>query len=91
MHPPLFRPHPICSELVDKLVQCHKDYEIGKFFGACNDIKSEMDKCFRMEKEEKRQANLVRPLPLLLFISFLLFLPHRALYYYLCTPTLSLH
>jgi COX assembly protein 2 len=64
MHPPLFRPHPICSELVNKLVQCHKDNEIGKFFGACNEIKSEMDQCFRMEKEEKRLANLV----LLLYI-----------------------
>ena len=33
---------------------------IGKFFGACNDAKAELDKCFRAEKEAKRKLNLVK-------------------------------
>ena len=31
---------------------------LGKFVGACNSVKSEMDRCFRKEKEEKRDINL---------------------------------
>jgi hypothetical protein len=31
----------------------------GKFFGACNQVKADMDRCFRAEKERKRAANLV--------------------------------
>jgi COX assembly protein 2 len=40
------------------LIQCHEDHKIGKWFGACNDAKYEMDKCFREEKEQKRKANM---------------------------------
>lgn len=60
MHPPLFRPHPKCSHLVDKLVACHEESSIGKFFGACNDYKAMMDKCFKEEKEEMRRANFLK-------------------------------
>jgi COX assembly mitochondrial protein 2 len=60
MHPPLFRPHPKCGELVDKLVACHEEHKMGKFFGYCNDPKAEMDICFRAEKEEARHANMLK-------------------------------
>ena len=59
MHPPLFRPHPLCEEVVNNLVRCHEEYQIGKFFGACNQAKVELDKCFKMEKEQVKQVNLV--------------------------------
>lgn len=58
MHPPLFRPHPKCQDMITRLLQCHEENPIGKFTGACNDVKAEMDNCFRQEKEEKRAANL---------------------------------
>lgn len=58
MHPPLFRPHPDCSHLVDLLVKCHEEKPMGKFFGACNDFKYQMDKCFKQEKDKKRIENL---------------------------------
>mmetsp|Transcript_3861 Transcript_3861/g.5386 ORF Transcript_3861/g.5386 Transcript_3861/m.5386 type:complete len:84 (-) Transcript_3861:70-321(-) len=57
MHPPLDRPHPKCEHLAKALIQCHEDNQISKFFGACNDVKVLMDKCFKEEKEEKRRAN----------------------------------
>mmetsp|Transcript_32314 Transcript_32314/g.30819 ORF Transcript_32314/g.30819 Transcript_32314/m.30819 type:complete len:96 (+) Transcript_32314:236-523(+) len=57
MHPPLYRPHPKCGDLVANLVACHEQYAWGKFMGACNDEKADMDKCFRAEKEEMRYAN----------------------------------
>lgn len=60
MHPPLFRPHPQCSDYVDLLVRCHDENPFGKYFGACNEAKSAMDKCFRAEKEEKRKENMRR-------------------------------
>lgn len=60
MHPPLFRPHPKCEELVEKLVACHEEYKFGKFYGMCNDPKAEMDICFRAEKEEARHANMMK-------------------------------
>jgi COX assembly protein 2 len=58
MHPPLFRPHPDCGECVKALVNCHKDNPYSKFWGACNDVKAAMDKCFRDEKIARRDANL---------------------------------
>jgi hypothetical protein len=41
------------------LVACHEEKKIGKWFGGCNDVKIELDKCFRLEKEVKRKENLV--------------------------------
>jgi COX assembly protein 2 len=57
MHPPLLRPHPQCSELVNLLIQCHQEHPVQKFFGACNEYKNAMDSCFKSEKEKKRAAN----------------------------------
>lgn len=60
MHPPLHRDHPRCSDIVQLLINCHEEHKLGKFVGACNDVKAEMDWCFRAEKEEKRSANMVK-------------------------------
>lgn len=60
MHPPLFRPHPKCAEVVDLLVKCHEENVLSKFLGACNDQKRAMDQCFKAEKEEKRRENMLR-------------------------------
>ena len=30
----------------------------AKWWGGCNDVKANMDECFRQEKERKRSANL---------------------------------
>ena len=57
MHPPLFKPHPLCEECVQDLVKCHAENPAMKFFGACNDAKTAMDKCFREEKVRRRTMN----------------------------------
>lgn len=31
---------------------------VGKWFGACNQLKSDLDECFFLEKEMKRSNNL---------------------------------
>jgi len=33
-------------------------WNVAKYFGACNDFKTALDACFRLEKEEKRKLNL---------------------------------
>ncbi|CAM9531781.1 unnamed protein product, partial [Ascophyllum nodosum] len=42
------------------LVACHEDNPYGKFFGACNDAKGALDRCFALEKEEKRKLNMAK-------------------------------
>jgi len=32
---------------ISALKKCHKEKSFGKFFGACNDYKSELDQCYR--------------------------------------------
>ncbi|CAM9629523.1 unnamed protein product, partial [Laminaria digitata] len=46
MHPPLLRPHPKCHEEVKLLMACHDENPYGKFFGACNELKLALDRCF---------------------------------------------
>ena len=60
MHPPLFRPHPDCQEFVKALVACHEENNVMRWFGACNDAKAQLDKCFYMEKCKARDANLAK-------------------------------
>mmetsp|Transcript_35654 Transcript_35654/g.110395 ORF Transcript_35654/g.110395 Transcript_35654/m.110395 type:complete len:85 (-) Transcript_35654:126-380(-) len=60
MHPPLYRPHPRCEDIVAALVKCHDENPSAKFWGACNDAKAAMDACFKLEKDEKRRANLAK-------------------------------
>ena len=51
MHPPLDRPHPRCQDAINNLRDCHAN--ASKFqFWACNEVKTELDRCFRKEKEE---------------------------------------
>ena len=58
MHPPLYRPHPKCEDVVQRLVKCHEENPWSKFWGACNDHKAALDICFRAEKREAQVANL---------------------------------
>jgi COX assembly protein 2 len=60
MHPPLDRPHPRCQEEINGLRECHKTGNKLKFW-ACNDVKTKLDQCFKVEKEEmlkRMNANL---------------------------------
>ena len=50
MHPPLDRPHPDCQEAIQELRHCHATNSKWKFW-ACNEIKFQLDKCFREEKQ----------------------------------------
>ncbi len=56
MHPPLYRPHPLCEAAVDLLVSCHRQHPLLKFGGACNELKASLDRCFKAEKEAMRDA-----------------------------------
>ena len=55
MHPPLDRPHPDCQEQIEALRHCHDTRSIFKIW-ACNDIKVQLDMCFRREKAELLKA-----------------------------------
>ena len=50
MHPPLDRPHPDCQMAIASLRNCQKTRPIWKAW-ACNDLKFQLDHCFRKEKE----------------------------------------
>lgn len=58
MHPPLFRKHPDCEDVVEAFVACHDENPRMKFLGACNTAKTALDDCFREEKIKKRTENL---------------------------------
>jgi len=50
MHPPLDRPHdPGCVSIIRQLRACHDDWT-KKFFGECNSLKTELDRCLKLEK-----------------------------------------
>jgi COX assembly protein 2 len=49
MHPPLDRPHPDCQEAIRALQECRANRPRWKIW-ACNDLKYQMDACFRREK-----------------------------------------
>mmetsp|Transcript_5678 Transcript_5678/g.7194 ORF Transcript_5678/g.7194 Transcript_5678/m.7194 type:complete len:85 (-) Transcript_5678:788-1042(-) len=57
MHPPLFRPHPLCKDVIDALLACHEENPYMKFLGACNNPKAALEHCLRMEKEVRRKEN----------------------------------
>ena len=58
MHPPLFKPHPRCEDVVQALVACHETHPYAKFWGECNEFKVALDRCFVEAKEERRRANM---------------------------------
>ncbi|KAM3575014.1 hypothetical protein VYU27_003035 [Nannochloropsis oceanica] len=60
MHPPLHRPHPDCQHVIDALLSCHRQHPLAKFWGACNEEKWALDKCFRVEKEDRRKQNFAK-------------------------------
>ncbi|CAH0488603.1 unnamed protein product [Peronospora farinosa] len=60
MHTPLDRPHPDCQSEIKALLQCHDHNPYAKFFGACSDVKTALDWCFKHEKERIRAENLKR-------------------------------
>eukprot|EP00897_Mesotaenium_endlicherianum_P004469 jgi/Mesen1/404/ME000010S_10856 len=58
MHPPLtLHKHPQCAEIIKHFKKCHEDHPVTKYLGACNDLKIQLDRCFRQEKAEKRRRN----------------------------------
>ncbi|KAG7379361.1 hypothetical protein PHYPSEUDO_008717 [Phytophthora pseudosyringae] len=57
MHAPLDRPHPDCQTEIKALLECHENNPYAKFFGACGDIKTALDWCFKEEKIRIRAEN----------------------------------
>lgn len=57
MHPPLFKPHPLCKKEIEDLVKCHQDNPWAKFLNACGDVKITLDLCFREEKKLRKELN----------------------------------
>ncbi|KAG2978428.1 hypothetical protein PC118_g12300 [Phytophthora cactorum] len=57
MHAPLDRPHPDCQAEIKALLECHENNPYAKFFGACGDVKTALDHCFKNEKIRMRSEN----------------------------------
>ena len=50
MHPPLsLSRNKHCTDVILALQACHSEQPLAKFFGACNQQKSELDLCFRAQ------------------------------------------
>ncbi|CAI5716778.1 unnamed protein product [Hyaloperonospora brassicae] len=60
MHPPLDRPHPDCQAEIKALLVCHEKYPYAKFVGACGELKTALDWCFKREKARVRDENFRR-------------------------------
>jgi hypothetical protein len=55
MHPPLYPSlHPLCSEAMEALVECHRTHPVAKWWGACNDFKWALSHCLAEEKKVLR-------------------------------------
>lgn len=52
MHPPLDRPHPKCQSEIHALKVCHAQDYSKILFWRCNEIKRQLDLCFKEEKKE---------------------------------------
>jgi len=62
MHPQLSlaKEHKACAEISQLLVECHRTSVYSKFFGACNDLKAQLDRCLASQYAEARKANAQR-------------------------------
>ena len=49
---------PFSPQTIQALITCHADHPWAKFWGACNEQKWALDRCFRAEKAIKRKKNL---------------------------------
>jgi COX assembly protein 2 len=53
MHPHLdLHIHPHCVEAIKELERCHEENPVKKFFGVCNQVRRDMDKCLTEEVSE---------------------------------------
>ncbi|XP_013781595.1 COX assembly mitochondrial protein 2 homolog [Limulus polyphemus] len=59
MHPDL-SPHlhtEECNNLIRKLKKCHEENKWKKFVGFCNELDSDVLRCLRKERENRRREN----------------------------------
>jgi COX assembly protein 2 len=47
----------LCQTEIEALHECHTTKSFGKYFGACNGIRAEMDKCLMKEHEIRSWLN----------------------------------
>lgn len=53
---------PKCNELINLLIECHKNHPLKKFFGFCNGIDHQMNKCLKEERLLRRRENFLKSL-----------------------------
>ncbi|KAJ3373355.1 Respiratory chain complex assembly or maintenance protein [Allomyces arbusculus] len=58
MHPTLQNPQLIqCAQIIEALEKCHKERTWAKFFGACNDLKLQLNDCLTEDYKARRAVN----------------------------------
>jgi len=48
---------PQCNEMIAALEKCHAEKSFTKFFGACNELDTAVNRCLKKERLAKREAN----------------------------------
>lgn len=54
IHPPYTPFHLSPTQVIDALLECHQENPLSKFWGACNDQKYALDRCFRVRRSERK-------------------------------------